>query len=415
VGTKRAVQAGKYQRVPGRGYEGVYERNGTYSVAIWDPSKGTKGRKAWHTLGKCSCGREHPGTTKQDAKALKALLEAEKRDRQNMAAEVTVDEWAGRDEDGRWVSGRWVAEHPRPAQSTNMHNNHEVRAFARQFAGRPLGSITEQEANAFALAHPGVVKVLHAMYNDAVAMKLVRHNPFVGLRPSRRKGRGGAGTPFIKDDDLRDLCELAKLLGGAHGAVFAAMIQTAAWTGVRPGELFLLSMEPGDRVNFADVDAEVLHVDWQLNARTGEISRPKNNSVRKVALLPGALDALRSVQRTQQPDRPLFLTKRGSGFTQRSLNYHWSPVRDAFTASRPPGHWLRKRLGPDGPGGDGNLDFYELRHFFGSKLASRGVTPMDIAVMMGHKDGGDIAMRVYIHTDEEDARERIWAAFRRAS
>jgi integrase len=203
--------------------------------------------------------------------------------------------------------------------------------------------------------------------------------------------------------------------GPSYGPLFAAMIKTAAWTGLRPGELFLLSLEPGDQLNFADLDAGVVHVDWQLSSKTGKVGRPKKESQREVILLPGAEDALRSIK-SWTTGLPVFLTKRGKPFNQRTHFYYWDGVRAAFVASLPAGHHLRQRQLEDGA----NLDFYELRHFFGTKLAHPpagipSASPYEIAAMMGHRDGGQLAMERYVHVRAKEAGDSIRKAWRRAS
>jgi len=57
------------------------------------------------------------------------------------------------------------------------------------------------------------------------------------------------------------------------------------------------------------------------------------------------------------------------------------------------------------------MDFYELRHFCGSELGRMKMTAFDIGVQLGHRDGGKTAMKYYIHTPEEEAQERLRAAF----
>jgi integrase len=52
-----------------------------------------------------------------------------------------------------------------------------------------------------------------------------------------------------------------------------------------------------------------------------------------------------------------------------------------------------------------------LRHYYGTLLARKGIAPYEIAAMMGHKDGGKLAMDRYIHVTERDARENVAAAF----
>ncbi len=404
--------------------EGIYRRNGVYIVPIWNPDRGKAGGKDWHTLGPERCGHckkvheRRSANALNDARALKRELEREKANGRGRRREKTVAEWAGRYEpDGAggedWVKGEWLEVMPRKSETTNIHNDGRVRPLAREFAGRTLASITEEEAAIFAQEHPGTFKEVHAMFNDACALQLLERNPFAGISVPRSEGR--EHIVVLTDHELEQLAGIAEAIHGPFGRVIAAMIRTAAWTGLRPSELFLVSREPGDQLNYADLDAGELDVQWQLGQKTKRVGRPKKESQRKIMLLPGAEAALRSIE-TWTVGMPLFLTKRGKPFDQRNFFYYWDPVRKAFVAALPAGHHLRQRMADR----DENLDFYELRHFFGTKLAHppRGVpaaSPQDIAKMMGHKDGGQLAMKIYIHTEEKDARDRIRDAWKRAS
>lgn len=419
MATTKQANDGKMKRVA----EGVYIRNGVYIVPIWNPQKEPTGGKDWHTLGQCTCGAFHPGSTLPEAKKLKRELEDEKakgrgRRRNGRKGPLTVADWAGyykgEGKNKRWVPGRWLTEWPRKAESTNLHNDQQSRSFAKAFAGRAMESVTEEDANHYALENPGSFKVVHSMFNDAMKLRLVDSNPFAGLRGSKSPGR--KDIVVLTDPELTQLVGIAKAVHGLYGPLFAAVIEAAAWTGVRPGELFLFALEPADRLNYVDLDAGIVHVDWQWNAKTRTITRPKYDSTREVALLPGAEAALRSIT-SWEPGTPVFRTKRGAWFTQRTLHYCWDPVRAAFAASLPPGHHLRQRTSETG--GE-NLDFYELRHHFGTKLAHppAGVTPAspyEIAAMMGHKDNGKLALECYVHTPAKDARESISNAWRFAS
>jgi integrase len=197
------------------------------------------------------------------------------------------------------------------------------------------------------------------------------------------------------------------------------MIEVAAWTGLRPGELFLLARRPSpsddeaSRVNWVDFRTGEIVVDWQLNSKTRRRGIPKWDSRRRVALLPAAERALMSL-----PDdgtaEPIFRTQRGKVFTQRTQFYYWDAIRTAFTAQLPAGHWLRQRIQRDPE--NGNLDFYELRHFFGTKLAQppgeiRAATPYEIAQQMGHKDGGQLAYARYVHLNVDVAIKSLRSAW----
>ena len=396
--------------------EGIYRRNGVYIVPVYDTE--TK-KKITHALSGrpcAACGTIHEPGDLAAAKDLKRDLEKAKRHSAARRSQKTVAQWAGHYAGKQWVPGEWLTLVPRKAASTNLHNDSRVRPFARYFAGRTLESITEEEARRFAVESPSTIKETHALMNDACSAKLIEDNPFAGIKSLKREGR--KHIVVLNDEEIGMLLGMASAVHGSYGRAFSAMVATAAWSGLRPSELFLLSLEREDHMNYVDVDAGVIHVDWQINQKTGLVTRPKNNSQREVALLPGAEEALRGERKWNtnwQPGLPIFLTKQGKPFNQRLLFYYWNPVRLAFAAALPPGHHLRTR-----EESIANFDFYELRHFFGSKLANppagvQPASPYQIASMMGHKDGGQLAMEVYIHTKNEDARTSIRNAWKKAS
>jgi integrase len=57
------------------------------------------------------------------------------------------------------------------------------------------------------------------------------------------------------------------------------------------------------------------------------------------------------------------------------------------------------------------MDFYELRHFCATHLLELGVSPSDVAVQLGHRDGGALVMSTYGHPAEDSARERLKRAY----
>ena len=87
----------------------------------------------------------------------------------------------------------------------------------------------------------------------------------------------------------------------------------------------------------------------------------------------------------------LFVTPRGRRFSKSSLYYYWNPVRAAF--GRP------------------GMDFYELRHFCATHLLELGVSHADVAIQLGHTDGGALVMSTYGHPSEDAARERLKRAY----
>jgi integrase len=68
----------------------------------------------------------------------------------------------------------------------------------------------------------------------------------------------------------------------------------------------------------------------------------------------------------------------------------WNPVRAAF--GRP------------------KMALHELRHFCATYLLELGLSHADVAIQLGHKDGGALVMSTYGHPSERAARARIIAA-----
>lgn len=277
---------------------------------------------------------------------------------------------------------RWTRDYPRRKDSTNTHNAERIAKLATDFAGVLLCDVTRPQARAWALANRSRWKTARAMFSDAVRDDLADSNPFMGLRlDAVTRGRRDLVAPT--ETDVQKLAEIAGDVWGDYGTrVYANLILTAAYTGMRPGELYAL------RWDDIDWQTAAIRVERQYNHRTGVITTPKNGLARIVPLVPVAHRALNTVPR--QSDE-VFFTAQGARFSGRIQHYYWHPVRCAF--GRP------------------DLDFYALRHAFGTMLANRGVAPYDIAQAMGHQDGGKLAMQTYIHVTERDARARIHAAF----
>jgi len=159
------------------------------------------------------------------------------------------------------------------------------------------------------------------------------------------------------------------------------MILFAGYVGLRPGELFALQR--------ADVQGQLLRIERSLSSHTQTIDVPKNGQARTVTIAPAAQDALLDV--TPKPDGLLFATPRGKMWTQSGHHRYWDLVRTL--AGRP------------------EFEFYGLRHTAATIFLERGATPWDVAIQLGHTDGGQLVMELYGHPSEHAARARLLRAF----
>jgi integrase len=370
---------GKLRRVA----ECIYERNGVYVVTMSDG----QGGKLW----------QGGIDTLEEARDARTELRHQKKRMSGKKAPELIGSFAE----------RWARDFPRPSEGTNIHNKQMVALFGERFKEVRLSAFSPEQARQFAIERPSDAIRVRTMFQDAVKYRVdgLERNPFEGIVIPKSRGR--QDITVLSAQELASLKAIAvEIHGQEYGPVYGALIDVAAWTGMRPGELFGLSWHD------IDFDERVIHVNWALKDKIGVIGRPKNDKVRTIALTRPAEQALRTLERLGSP-RPMvarnghtaplvFSTKRGLPYTHRNHHFYWDPVRKAFYNQLPANR--KEIVGQD-------LDFYELRHFFGSFLADHGVSPYDIAQAMGHADGGRLAMKIYIHVGEAASRARVRAIF----
>jgi integrase len=329
----------------------VQKRGNAWGVTVYDP---VLGRKRWVGT------RE----TKADARRLEATAILEAR---TLGPGETCDSFAA----------RWVKSYPRRKESTNEHYHERVAQFGKDFAGRKLASITRLEARRWVLANQRRHGAVRAMFTDAKRDGLVAENPFLGMGMVQPKGRKDLTVPTVAEVDA--LTERADALCGPY---FAALIPVAAYTGMRPGEMYALDWQHVDLVN------QEISVVAQISK--GRRTLPKNNYTRKIAIPAPALKALE-----QMPfdDRTIvFRTLRAGRLTGRTVHYYWDRCRCAI--NRP------------------DMTLYELRHFAAAHMLNTlGLPAHAIALQLGHTDGGVLVQKLYGHPDERVAREQIKRAF----
>jgi integrase len=369
--------------------------------------------------------------------ARKAKAEAERLRDLQLKAQGTEETVAS-------FAGRWVRDYPRPQETTNRHNAERVKALVRDFGDRPLSGISPIEARAWILGgivpaelrqtakhwdkakvlpdgdvevptHKGHHLAVRAMFNDAVRTEIVGTNPFAALNVPEAQGRRGTAITVLTEAELALLIQTAHDVLGDYGIHFGALLETLAWTGLRPGEAWALDIDPKPTMNYADFRAGELHVKFQID-RYGKRRATKwdtKGAGRVVFLLPPAAAALgRAIE--DRPTGEVFYTTRGHRMSGRTVGYYWDKVRTAFWAELGPDRRSKtseKEGGPEAGKIAVDFDLYELRHFFGTQLAEIGLTPPEIADQMGHKDGGALAMERYIHPRKESVKRSMQERF----
>ena len=270
---------------------------------------------------------------------------------------------------------RWKEHYARPRASTNRHNSYMLKPFEEAFGKRRMADIERHEAKTFATSRSSSVPAVRAMFNDALDEQVVKTNPFANLRLTQSRGR--KDLEVISEADLADLADRSLDLFGNYGSTFRSLVLFAAWTAIRPGELFAL--------RWRDLSGDEMVIRHSLSS-TGEVTRPKNGRTRRVVLPPQAREALTSMPRRTDADY-VFTNASGERLSKTSHYYYWNALRCG--AARP------------------GMDFYELRHFAATWLLENGATDSDVAIQLGHTDGGALVRSTYGHPSEDAARDRL--------
>jgi integrase len=298
-------------------------------------------------------------------------LEAERRHRERIKARRTDQTCAS-------FAERWLEEWPRPESSTRRQYSRAAKRFADHFADTPLGEVERLSARTWALSVPrSVSRVVGTMYEDARNVGLVDANPFTNLRLPVTEKRATIVPPTM--DEYRALVDACPILGG-YAAEFRAMIQFAAWTGMRQGELFGLHWE--------DISDDEIQV-RRSRKLDGSLGLPKNGTTRAILMLPPArvLDVV-----PRRPDPFVFHSPRGNPLIKGTHAWSWNKVRASagLSATR----------------------WHDLRHFCATQLLELGLDHFAVSIQLGHTDGGALVMERYGHPSIEAAKRRLLAAFR---
>ena len=142
-----------------------------------------------------------------------------------------------------------------------------------------------------------------------------------------------------------------------------------------------------------DLDRSRIRVVEQFGAATRTFTLPKNGQVREAPLTGPAREALLSLPIEGEF---CFAPIRGEHWTASARAYHWKAVRAAA-------------------GWEGSL-YLATRHFAGSYMVNVLELPSeDVAIALGHTDGGELVRRLYGHRDRDRALDRVTAAYERTA
>lgn len=335
----------------------IIPRNGRFGVKVWNP--GTKG-----------C--DWIGTFDTEAEAKYAERGA------NMAPgrEVpSIKDW------GR----TWLSDYAREAPATRLVYRQAVKRITADLGALKLSAIDRPTARRYANEWPrNVVNVARTMWGDARNDGVCPENPWAGLKLKQSRGR--RDIQALTEDQIDELANIAQRVHRDYGTEARAIVLTLAYVALRPGELCALKWSD------LDLHEREIHVRRSLDV-TGAEKLPKNGKTRTVTIPPPALYALQTVPHTVTDDY-VFHTVQGRRLNKSNLWYLWKPIATAWEAT---GHL--------------HIDLYELRHAAATILLERGLPHSDVAVQLGHEDGGALVQERYGHPSKDRSRDRLKMAF----
>lgn len=285
---------------------------------------------------------------------------------------------------------RWADDFPR-SESSNVTHRERVKKFGEDFRGRELKSITRTEAREWAKNNKSRAAFIRTMLYDAVREGLIPENPFANL--GQRKARGRRDIIPLTRAELEALIGIAR---DERGEEFAAMICWAAYTCMRPGEVF--------DARWSRLEGDVYQLRSQFNSRVQKVTEPKHQSFGAILVPEPALLAMQALPRRLGDDL-MFRTIAGQQYRSESLNFAWRTVRSTFVATLPETHHLKGREKP--------LAFYELRHFGASYMLNvLELQSWVVAKQLRHSDGGKLVETLYGHPSDQAAMNMMRRAFK---
>lgn len=308
------------------------------------------------------------------AKAVQARAMARERLRTAVTRGPTVAEWAE-----RWWTDPLFAP---PKESTALWRREVTHAFVDQHGSMLLRDVDDDVVGAWlaggnrAWTAPGLAK----MFADAASRKagrLIASNPWRDL--GLQKSTGNKHKPPPPEELVWSMIRHARRLTAPS---FAAWLQFAAFTGMRPGEIDAL------RPDAIDFEKGRVWVGEQFNPKVRAFTLPKNGQTREAILTPPAREALLALPR----EKFVFTTLRGTHYTPSSRHASWNKVRSAA--------------------GYADTLYLATRHFAGWYMVNVLELPSeDVAIALGHTDGGELVRTLYGHREKDRALARVQAAY----
>lgn len=280
----------------------------------------------------------------------------------------------------------WASRWPRPSAQTQRQHASSVRAWGEENAGVPLEDYTREMAREYGLRFPSRARYLRAMWNDALHDGLIDGprdlvlgtmspptNPFAALRIAKPRRE----RYFPSTEEVQDLIRAAE-------EPLRGRIRFSAYTGLRLGEI--LAVRPMD---FHASECR-LEAQWQINALEERVLRKGKIKEVWVTIPEEATDGLGHIDWvcSFDMDLPGEFDQRLWPLTRAEHNKEWNALRKALKLPE-------------------NFVWHSLRHHAATWFLDQGASDEDVAIQLGHSDGGAMVREVYGHRDRGKALDRL--------
>ncbi len=377
--------------VPGIGYASpvleptghVFRREGKRSATWYMKYRLPDGRQVQRKIGPAWTARGRPAAgyfTKRTAEArLRAVLDEARRG--TLPGMVRTGATFA-DAAAEWLR---YCEHDRAVKaSTLTEYRHAADRIVRDLGQVPIEDVTpemlERWKATLKLSKRSVAKylvILHGIFKRAMKVWGIPRNPAADVERPRNR----------VSDDLEAFSpeEVWALVRAAGSEQDAALFLTAAFTGLRMGELLALQWRD---VDFA---GDAIRVRRSYNIHGG-VGTPKSGKVRSVPMVPDVARAL-----ARLGERADFVGEDELVFPNALGRFmDASALRDRYKASLARAGLKRLR-------------FHDLRHTFGTLAVRRAEVPA-VQAWMGHADI-QTTMRYVHHRDRGDEAKVLAQAF----
>lgn len=359
---------------------GIRFYKGKYQVRFVDP-QGRRRGKSFERL--------------EDARAFQALAKLGKStsDLVDGVSTQPFSTWAW-----EWLDTRLHQQASKKTKNASIIEKHLIGDAHHGFGRQPIGTISQLDVQRWVSwmsvrYSPSYVRtafaVLSGILQSAYDADLIRKVPLKGIKLPK---------PQRKSECFLSEAEIA-LLVECVDPFHRPLIFTAAWTGLRWGEL------AGLQRHFLDLGAATIRVQEvaSLTERGNELTYrivpyPKNDwSRREIGLPQDVVDELREHLRQAPLGDLVFATREGRLLHPSNFrNRYWRPAVQAFLRRIPP-HRGRQLQ---------SLRFHDLRHTHCSLLIAYGWTESQIIARMGWRDGR-MLHGVYGHLFRNHDRELV--------